>query len=209
MTTLPPTLLPPVSPIIRVLRKQVGSAGGLEVTCLATGFYPRHIELTMQKDSQPVPEQELIRGDILPNNDGTYQMRMSLSVSAEELRVGHRYTCRVKHVSLDNKLDISWGRTIWPSQRTLCCSTCLISLQYLISSLLNPIFLTVLINVNGCFCRLKAEAKHCTDLRHGRSSEHSPAPRHWHLHLEKEEEQCARMQQIWEEQRRDGKYQCC
>ncbi|XP_035281467.1 major histocompatibility complex class I-related gene protein-like isoform X1 [Anguilla anguilla] len=97
-----------VSPRIRVLRKQVGGAGGVEVTCLATGFYPRHIELTLKRDNQPVPEQELIRGDILPNGDGTYQLRMSLSVSAEELREGHRYTCSVRHVSMDNKLDIAW-----------------------------------------------------------------------------------------------------
>ncbi|XP_061106827.1 major histocompatibility complex class I-related gene protein-like isoform X2 [Conger conger] len=97
-----------VKPKIRVLQKQVGSAGAVEVTCLATGFYPRHIELTLQRDNQPVQEQELIRGDILPNCDGTYQQRMSLSVSAEELRVGHRYTCGVRHVSMDNKLDISW-----------------------------------------------------------------------------------------------------
>ncbi|XP_035281471.1 major histocompatibility complex class I-related gene protein-like [Anguilla anguilla] len=97
-----------VSPRIRVLRKQVGGAGGVEVTCLATGFYPRHIELTLKRDNQPVPEQELIRGDILPNGDGTYQLRMSLSVSAEELRERHRYTCSVRHVSMDNKLDIAW-----------------------------------------------------------------------------------------------------
>ncbi|XP_064175965.1 major histocompatibility complex class I-related gene protein-like isoform X2 [Anguilla rostrata] len=97
-----------VSPRIRVLRKQVGGAGGVKVTCLATGFYPRHIEVTLKRDKQPVPEQELIRGDILPNGDGTYQLRMSLSVSAEELREGHRYTCSVRHVSMDNKLDIAW-----------------------------------------------------------------------------------------------------
>ncbi|XP_064200356.1 major histocompatibility complex class I-related gene protein-like isoform X5 [Anguilla rostrata] len=97
-----------VRPRIRVLQKQVGGAGWVEVTCLATGFYPRHIEVTMKRDNHPVPEQELIRGDILPNGDGTYQLRMSLSVSAEELREGHRYTCSVRHVSMDNKLDIAW-----------------------------------------------------------------------------------------------------
>uniref|UniRef100_A0A0E9QBB8 Immunoglobulin C1-set domain-containing protein n=1 Tax=Anguilla anguilla TaxID=7936 RepID=A0A0E9QBB8_ANGAN len=47
-----------VSPRNRAFRKQVGSAGGVEVICLATGFYPRHIELTLKRDNQPVPEQE-------------------------------------------------------------------------------------------------------------------------------------------------------
>ncbi|KAJ8358326.1 hypothetical protein AAFF_G00014550 [Aldrovandia affinis] len=99
---------PPVRPRVRVLQKQVGGAGGAEVTCLATGFYPRHIELTLQRDGRPIPDQEMTIGDTLPNGDGTYQLRRSLSVSAEELSQRHVYTCTVRHVSMDNKLDITW-----------------------------------------------------------------------------------------------------
>ncbi|KAI1883754.1 hypothetical protein AGOR_G00234800 [Albula goreensis] len=72
------------------------------------GFYPRHIELTLQRDGHPVPDQELTSGDTLPNGDRTYQKRRSLSISAQELRERHRYTCTVRHVSVDNKLDITW-----------------------------------------------------------------------------------------------------
>ncbi|KAI1883750.1 hypothetical protein AGOR_G00234760 [Albula goreensis] len=97
-----------VFPRVRVFQKESGEAGGGEVTCLATGFYPRHIELTLLRDGHPVPDQELISGDTLPNGDGTYQKRRSLSVSAQELRERHRYTCTVRHVSVDNKLDITW-----------------------------------------------------------------------------------------------------
>ncbi|KAG9347211.1 hypothetical protein JZ751_006139 [Albula glossodonta] len=97
-----------VFPRVRVFQKEGGGAGGGEVTCLATGFYPRHIELTLQRDGHPVPDQELISGDTLPNGDGTYQKRQSLSISAQELRERHRYTCTVRHVSVDNKLDIAF-----------------------------------------------------------------------------------------------------
>ncbi|KAJ8372875.1 hypothetical protein AAFF_G00276140 [Aldrovandia affinis] len=97
-----------VRPRVRVLQKRVGGAGGAEVTCLATGFYPRHIELTLQRDGRPIPDQEMTIGDTLPNGDGTYQLRRSLSVSAEELSQRHSYTCTVRHVSMDNKLDITW-----------------------------------------------------------------------------------------------------
>ncbi|KAJ8398942.1 hypothetical protein AAFF_G00418500 [Aldrovandia affinis] len=97
-----------VRPRLRVLQKQVGGAGGAEVTCLATGFYPRHIELTLQRDGRPIPDQEMTIGDTLPNGDGTYQLRRSLSVSAEELSQRHGYTCTIRHVSVDNKLDITW-----------------------------------------------------------------------------------------------------
>ncbi|KAJ8358327.1 hypothetical protein AAFF_G00014560 [Aldrovandia affinis] len=47
-------------------------------------------------------------GDTLPNGDGTYQLRRSLSVSAEMLSQRHGYTCTVRHVSMDNKLDVTW-----------------------------------------------------------------------------------------------------
>ncbi|KAI1883752.1 hypothetical protein AGOR_G00234780 [Albula goreensis] len=97
-----------VFPRVRVFQKEGGGAGGGEVTCLATGFYPRHIELTLLRDGRPVPDQELTSSDTLPNGDGTYQKRRSLSISAQELRERHRYTCTVRHVSVDNKLDIAF-----------------------------------------------------------------------------------------------------
>ncbi|KAJ8372869.1 hypothetical protein AAFF_G00276080 [Aldrovandia affinis] len=97
-----------VRPRLRVLQKLVGGAGGAEVTCLATGFYPRHIELTLQRDGRPIPDQDMTIGDTLPNGDGTYQLRRSLSVSAEEPSQRHVYTCTIRHVSVDNKLDITW-----------------------------------------------------------------------------------------------------
>ncbi|KAJ8382555.1 hypothetical protein SKAU_G00033330 [Synaphobranchus kaupii] len=153
-------------PRIRVLQKQVEGAGQVKVTCLATGFYPRHIELTLHRGNQPIPEQELTGGEILPNGDRTYQLRLSLSVSAEELREGHRYTCSVRHVSMDNKLDVTWESLPGPDVA-------------LISGALVTVLSTVLLNSR------------------------------WHLHLDEEEEQCARMQQDWEERGRDGKDQCC
>ncbi|XP_052454020.1 zinc-alpha-2-glycoprotein [Carassius gibelio] len=77
--------------------------GGSRVSCLATGFYPRHINLTLFRDGQPVSDHEITGGDLLPNDDGTYQMRKSLEISRADT---HTYTCSVTHLSLDNKLDI-------------------------------------------------------------------------------------------------------
>ncbi|KAL2092162.1 hypothetical protein ACEWY4_011960 [Coilia grayii] len=81
---------------------------GATVTCLAAGFYPRHINLTLLRDGQPVPDHQITGGELLPNADETYQMRKSLEVSAEELQQ-HHYTCTAEHLSLDNKLDIYLG----------------------------------------------------------------------------------------------------
>ncbi len=79
------------------------------MSCLATGFYPRHINLTLFRDGQPVADHEITGGDLLLNDDGTYQMRKSLEISAADK---HTYTCSATHISLDNKLDIDLGMVI-------------------------------------------------------------------------------------------------
>ncbi|KAL0155800.1 hypothetical protein M9458_050063, partial [Cirrhinus mrigala] len=64
--------------------------------CLATGFYPSHINLTLYRDGQPVADHEITGGDLLPNGDGTYQMR----------KKKHKYTCSASHLSLDNWMTV-------------------------------------------------------------------------------------------------------
>ncbi|KAL1269641.1 hypothetical protein QQF64_031930 [Cirrhinus molitorella] len=97
-----------VKPRVRLIRKTLPDSQGLQIICLATGFYPRHINLTLFRDCQPVDDDQITGGEILPNGDGTYQMRKSLVISEEELREGHKYNCTIKHLSLDNKLDITF-----------------------------------------------------------------------------------------------------
>ncbi|XP_018935068.1 major histocompatibility complex class I-related gene protein-like [Cyprinus carpio] len=93
-----------VKPRLRLIQKALTDSGGSRVSCLATGFYPRHINLTLFRDEQPVADHEITAGDLLPNDDGTYQMRKSLEISAADK---HTYTCSVTHLSLDNKLDVT------------------------------------------------------------------------------------------------------
>ncbi|XP_052420286.1 hereditary hemochromatosis protein homolog [Carassius gibelio] len=90
------------------MRKTLSDSHGLQISCLATGFYPRHINLTLFRDGQPVDDDQITGGEILPNGDGTYQMRKSLVISEEELREEHKYNCTMKHLSLDNKLDFTF-----------------------------------------------------------------------------------------------------
>ncbi|XP_029115827.1 class I histocompatibility antigen, F10 alpha chain-like isoform X4 [Scleropages formosus] len=95
-------------PRVRVIQKTEPHSGRTQVSCVATGFYPRRVNMTLLRDGRPVPDRELTGGEVLPNGDGTYQLRRSLSVSEEELRERHRYTCTVSHLSVDNKLDVNW-----------------------------------------------------------------------------------------------------
>ncbi|KAM9723774.1 class I histocompatibility antigen, F10 alpha chain-like [Menidia menidia] len=92
-----------VRPRVRLLTKQV--VGGAQLTCLATDFYPRHINLTLRRDGDPVDADRLSGGLVLPNGNGLYQMRKTLSIDEEELQRKHSYTCTASHLSLDNRLD--------------------------------------------------------------------------------------------------------
>ncbi|XP_076126821.1 major histocompatibility complex class I-related protein 1-like [Alosa pseudoharengus] len=94
-----------VKPRVRLLQRTLPDSGEAKVTCLATGFYPRYINLTLLRDGQPVSDHQITGGELLPNGDETYQMRKILEVSAEELQ-HHHYTCTAEHLCLDNKLDI-------------------------------------------------------------------------------------------------------
>ncbi|KAK2867022.1 hypothetical protein Q8A67_025139 [Cirrhinus molitorella] len=92
-----------IKPRVRLIQKASSDSRGFCVRCLATGFYPRHINLTLFRDGQPVADHEITGGGLLPNADGTYQMRKSLEISAADK---HKYTCSATHLSLDNKLDV-------------------------------------------------------------------------------------------------------
>ncbi|KAL1269637.1 hypothetical protein QQF64_031926 [Cirrhinus molitorella] len=106
------TVMRKLKPKVRLFRKPLTDSQGLQISCLATGFYPRHINLTLFRDGQPVDDDQITGGEILPNGDGTYQMRKSLLISSEELREGHKYNCTIKHLNLDNKLDIAFDEDL-------------------------------------------------------------------------------------------------
>ncbi len=101
------TFLSKVKPKVRLFRKPLTDSQGLQISCLATGFYPRHINLTLFRDGQPVDDDQITGGEILPNGDGTYQMRKSLVISEEH---DAYYKCTANYIDLDNKLDIAFGK---------------------------------------------------------------------------------------------------
>lgn len=94
-------------PNVKFVCKANTASGSFQAICLATGFYPRHINLTLFRNGQPVSDNKINGGDLLPNDDGTYQMKKILKISEEEKKEKHKYTCTATHLNLDNKLDIS------------------------------------------------------------------------------------------------------
>ncbi|XP_017575233.2 BOLA class I histocompatibility antigen, alpha chain BL3-6-like isoform X1 [Pygocentrus nattereri] len=72
------------------------------VVCHATGFFPKAVNISWQKNGEDLHEDVELR-ETLPNQDGTFQKRSVLTVSPEELDK-HHYTCIIQHSSLEKEM---------------------------------------------------------------------------------------------------------
>ncbi|XP_041430420.1 major histocompatibility complex class I-related gene protein [Xenopus laevis] len=73
---------------------------GKKLHCWVYGFYPRDVEVKWIKNGRDEIYSEE-SAEILPNPDGTYQIRVSVEVTPEE---GATYSCHVDHSSLEKIL---------------------------------------------------------------------------------------------------------
>ncbi|XP_051728997.1 major histocompatibility complex class I-related gene protein isoform X2 [Ctenopharyngodon idella] len=80
-----------VSPQVSLLQKDPSSP----VTCHATGFYPRGIVISWMKNGQDHYE-DVDLGELLPNEDRTFQKRSTLSVTPDEWKK-NEFSCVVEH----------------------------------------------------------------------------------------------------------------
>lgn len=86
--------------------KVSGSSEQQILVCLATGFYPKHVQMEIRRDQTPVPEEQLNSHGLRPNADGSFQLMKSLQI----LPSGRsHYQCVVKHQTLTEPLISSWG----------------------------------------------------------------------------------------------------
>ncbi|KAL7839155.1 hypothetical protein SRHO_G00258130 [Serrasalmus rhombeus] len=92
------TLERKVSPEVFLFQKNSSSP----VVCHATGFFPKAVMISWQKNGEDLEEDAELR-ELLPNQDGTFQKRSILTVSSEELNK-HNYTCVIQHSSLEKEM---------------------------------------------------------------------------------------------------------
>uniref|UniRef100_A0A8C3YJL5 CD1d molecule n=1 Tax=Catagonus wagneri TaxID=51154 RepID=A0A8C3YJL5_9CETA len=79
--------------------------GRLLLVCHVSGFYPKPVWVMWMRGEREQPGTQ--RGDILPNADGTWYLRVTLDVAAGE---ASGLSCRVKHSSLGGRdIILSWG----------------------------------------------------------------------------------------------------
>ncbi|XP_039876327.1 major histocompatibility complex class I-related gene protein-like [Simochromis diagramma] len=113
------SLMRTVLPSVSLLQKTPSSA----ISCHATGFYPNRVKMVWRKDGEETYEGVEI-GEILTNNDGTFQMTVNLdlrSVPAEDWR---RYDCVFQFSGVNKdivtKLDNTAIRTNDASAEGIC-----------------------------------------------------------------------------------------
>lgn len=80
-----------VSPEVSLIQKDSSSP----VICHATGFYPFKVTITWLKNGQEHHE-DVDLGELVPNEDGTYQKSSTLRVSPDELK-NNKFSCVVEH----------------------------------------------------------------------------------------------------------------
>ncbi|XP_056254694.1 major histocompatibility complex class I-related gene protein-like [Seriola aureovittata] len=75
-------------PSVSLLQKTPSSP----VSCHATGFYPHRAVMFWRKDGEDLHE-DVDQGEILPNHDETFQMRVDLNISSVTPEDWRRYDC--------------------------------------------------------------------------------------------------------------------
>ncbi|XP_029943689.1 class I histocompatibility antigen, F10 alpha chain-like [Salarias fasciatus] len=98
-------------PSVSLLQKTPSSP----LTCHATGFYPDRADLFWKKDEEELHE-DVVKGEILPNHDGSFQMSVDLDLSGLKDEDWGRYSC-VFHLAggqeVSKRLDKRDIRTNW------------------------------------------------------------------------------------------------
>ncbi|XP_062408715.1 major histocompatibility complex class I-related gene protein-like [Sardina pilchardus] len=76
------------------------------VTCHVTGFYPRAVQVEWLNQDGHVSDGVSI-GEVLPNCDGTYQVKQTLKV-ANGTQWSQVYRCQVIHSSVTGNITVVW-----------------------------------------------------------------------------------------------------
>ncbi|XP_073498033.1 class I histocompatibility antigen, F10 alpha chain-like [Phyllobates terribilis] len=93
-----------VRPQVKVSGQEKGDT--MKLHCQVYGFHPRAVDVKWMKNGEDeVHSYETT--DVLPNPDGTYQIRVSAEVTPKK---GDSYSCYVDHITLEDALLVQWER---------------------------------------------------------------------------------------------------
>ncbi|XP_062414665.1 H-2 class I histocompatibility antigen, K-K alpha chain-like [Pungitius pungitius] len=93
-------------PSVSLLQKTPSSP----VSCHATGFYPDSATLFWRKNGEELHE-DVDLGEVLPNHDGTFQMRVDLKLSSVPAEDWRRYECVFQLSGVDEDMVTKLDKT--------------------------------------------------------------------------------------------------
>ncbi|XP_014032768.2 major histocompatibility complex class I-related gene protein [Salmo salar] len=94
------------APKVYAFAKKAKTAGHVRLTCMATGFYPKDVEMNIKKNGVPLTKHDGVQSaGVLPNDDETYQIRMSVQIPEADKET---YECYVHHRTLEEPIVIKW-----------------------------------------------------------------------------------------------------
>ncbi|KAM9496830.1 uncharacterized protein Hap1MRO34_002409 [Clarias gariepinus] len=82
-------------------KKSVTDPSKLTLTCMATGFYPKDVEMNIRKLRTTLPEHLVTSSGIRPSGDGIYQLRKSVEIIDKDKDL---YDCYVSHNALQTPI---------------------------------------------------------------------------------------------------------
>uniref|UniRef100_A0A4W5Q4A7 Ig-like domain-containing protein n=1 Tax=Hucho hucho TaxID=62062 RepID=A0A4W5Q4A7_9TELE len=96
------------------------TAGHVRLTCMVTGFYPKDVLMHIKKNGVPLTKHDGVQSaGVLPNDDETYQIRMSVQIPEADKET---YECYVDHRTLKEPIVEKWGKVwfIWFMKLLFC-----------------------------------------------------------------------------------------
>ncbi|XP_065803947.1 class I histocompatibility antigen, F10 alpha chain-like isoform X3 [Labrus bergylta] len=97
-------------PKVEVFAKNSNIKTNLVLSCLATGFYPKDIEMKIIRDGRVLTKEDgVISTGSLPNGDDTFQRRDSIEILRKDVAT---YTCEVSHFQSDFTMKKTWDKTL-------------------------------------------------------------------------------------------------
>ncbi|XP_068603370.1 H-2 class I histocompatibility antigen, Q10 alpha chain-like isoform X2 [Brachionichthys hirsutus] len=83
----------------------------LVLTCLATGFYPRSVDLTIRMDGRALTREDGVASSgVRPNGDGTYQKRDHVEIRRKDKDA--EYVCELVHGASGLRVETAWDRKV-------------------------------------------------------------------------------------------------
>ncbi|XP_034561230.1 H-2 class I histocompatibility antigen, Q10 alpha chain-like [Notolabrus celidotus] len=102
------------APKVHVFAKNCNVKTNVALTCLATGFLPKDIEMFIRRKDRILKREDGVKSTgSVPNSDETYQRRDSIEVGRNDLV---DYTCEVTHIASGYSVSKTWDRILPPPE---------------------------------------------------------------------------------------------